>query len=224
MSESDLEELLNDEPSLNLGLLLGPRSGVIDLEYDSPKGKDDLEKLFDGVKLPATPTFQSPRGKHHLFHKDDRLEQLGKAVIHFGKLEIRLGAGGKAAQTLLPPSETSGFKRHWIRAPRAGKMARLPDVVIDRLLEGQKRKGKASHNGRATAADFAGLLQGVPKGSREPAAKRTGTGRAPRTRPAPVPYPSGNADQTSGQKILSETAATKQAHRRRHGMGPTRKV
>ena len=48
-------------------------------------------------------------------------------------MEIRLGTGNKAAQSLLPPSTTDGFTRQWTNDLLC-PLADLPDAVIDRLL------------------------------------------------------------------------------------------
>ncbi|WP_442483062.1 bifunctional DNA primase/polymerase [Aeoliella sp. SH292] len=120
-------------PTLNVGLILGPQSGIIDVECDSPESKDDLLELFDG-ELPCTPCFTSRRGDHHLFRHNDRLEQLGKAVIKFKSVEIRLGAGDKAAHSLVPPSSTEGHARTWIVSLEEYEPAELPAAVVEKLL------------------------------------------------------------------------------------------
>ena len=49
----------------NVGLLLGPASGVIDVEYDTPGGREQLAAL--GLLDIQTPTWRSARGEHRLF-------------------------------------------------------------------------------------------------------------------------------------------------------------
>ena len=51
------------------------------------------------------------------------------------EVEVRLGAGGKAAQSVVPPSTTDGFAREWIVPLSADSLpAKLPESVIQKLL------------------------------------------------------------------------------------------
>lgn len=119
----------------NVGVLLGPPSGVVALDCDNPQAQEDLLELFDG-HIPLTPHWISKHGGQHLFQHDDRLESIGKAVTHWKKVEVRLGANGKAAQSLLPPSTTDGFKREWIIPLSTDSLpAKLPESVIQKLIE-----------------------------------------------------------------------------------------
>jgi hypothetical protein len=99
----------NDEEQLDavfavrhdgLGVQLGEKSGIVDIECDS----EDAERYFFellGGEIPQTPTFQSTRGKHYLFRWRDDLPAV--AVFKLNGLEFRLG-NGKAAQSVFPPS------------------------------------------------------------------------------------------------------------------------
>src|SRR5262245_26962963 len=49
-------------PDCNIAALLGPRSGVIDLETDGPEAERALAELF-GDEPPVPPTFASSRGR-----------------------------------------------------------------------------------------------------------------------------------------------------------------
>jgi hypothetical protein len=96
----------------NVGLVLGPRSGLVDFECDSREAEESLLELFEG-DIPDTPTWRSRRGLHRLFRWHSALEQLGKSklTIDGTKLEVLLGPG---AQTLLPPSWADGIQREWV--------------------------------------------------------------------------------------------------------------
>lgn len=124
---------------LNPGLTVGPKSGLIDIEIDGPGGGVALLKLFHD-DVPVTPMWDSARGAHRLFRWHPDLEQIGKASVAFDGLEIRLGAGGKAAQSLLPPSVTDGWERQWVISLEECDPAPLPDAVTEQLLAmfGQK--------------------------------------------------------------------------------------
>jgi len=96
----------------NVGILLGPDSGVIDVEYDDPAGRDQLAAY--GVLDIPTPTWRSARGEHRLFRWAPWMP--AAAAVKAGDLEIRIG--GRAAQSVLPPSRhPSGAAYEWIIDP-----------------------------------------------------------------------------------------------------------
>jgi hypothetical protein len=131
-----------NNPALNVGVVLGPGS-VVDIECDSPESPTDLAELFTGCEMPRTPTYSSKRGAHRLFAWDERLAVIGKAVAHYKTVEIRLGTGGKGAQSLLPPSTTDGVTREWtIPLSAECPPAKLPDLVIERIIEASKQQEK----------------------------------------------------------------------------------
>ena len=160
-----------------LGIVMGPASGVIDVEGDDEDAETTIEKLFQG-ETPPTPSFQSSRGIHRLFKYDPVLEGIDKAKaksdrrgkVTVNGIEFRLGVNGKQIMSLAPPSTTDGFTRHWLSglSPDDVEPAPLPQAIIDRLLSGRKHE----RNGRATATDFGKLLKGVSEGERERAAKK----------------------------------------------------
>jgi hypothetical protein len=114
----------------NVGLLLGPESGVIDVEYDEPAGRDELARL--GLLDAHTPTWRSARGEHRLFRWHPDLP--ATAVRRAGALELRLG--GRAAQSVLPPSRhPTGAPYAWTVRPADAPVAELPAAVIEELLQ-----------------------------------------------------------------------------------------
>ena len=76
-------------PNANWGLLLGPQSGVIDVEADGPDGERLLTELVGNV---ATPSYSSGRGTHRLFRWSDTMVDYPAAVTVEG-IEFRLGGG-----------------------------------------------------------------------------------------------------------------------------------
>jgi len=113
-SDDELRKRFGNNSEMNLGVLLGPESKVIAIDRDSPEAVADLAELFDG-EIPPTPGWVSKRGGQDLFAWEDRLAALGVAVFKWKSLEIRIGAGGKAAQSVVPPSTTDGFTRNWTK-------------------------------------------------------------------------------------------------------------
>jgi hypothetical protein len=129
-----------------IGLRFGPGS-CVDIEADSADEENAFAELFAGCDPPTTPTFKSTRGKHRLFRWDDRLDSTGKGIVSYhggngAKLGIRIGADGKGAQSIIPPSTG----RVWLLSLDDCDPAPLPDVVVLRILAAAKPK-TASHDG-----------------------------------------------------------------------------
>jgi primase-like protein/bifunctional DNA primase/polymerase-like protein len=127
VERNELEQILNDNADLGIGLVLS-QSNFIDVECDdSDPDEAALLELFAG-KIPPTPTWQSARGKHRLFLRDKRLPK--KAKIDLGGVEFRLGSG-KGACSVVPPSG----ERKWLPGLSLNSVqpAELPEHVIERL-------------------------------------------------------------------------------------------
>lgn len=111
----------------NVGLLLGPASGVVDVEFDAPAGLEQLSAL--GILGLRTPTWRSARGEHRLFRWEPWMP--ASAVVHFDDLEIRIG--GRAAQSVLPPSRhPSGGVYEWVVSPQEVAVAAFPAQLLAR--------------------------------------------------------------------------------------------
>jgi len=77
-TNSEVVKLFNSQRFNGVGVLLGAKSGIVDIECDSDEAEETLLELLGG-ELPNTPTFQSTRGKHYLFKWRDGLPD--KAVF-----------------------------------------------------------------------------------------------------------------------------------------------
>ena len=109
----------------NVGILLGPTSGVVDVEYDEPEGHDQLA-AFGVLDIP-TPTWRSARGEHRLFRWEPWMP--AAAAIKADALEIRVG--GRAAQSVVPPSRhPSGAAYEWIVSPAEVAIAHFPAQLL----------------------------------------------------------------------------------------------
>ena len=111
-----------------VGVVLGKTSDIIDIECDDESAEPTLAELFGGV-IPATPMFGSTRGKHRLFRWNTELPLSDQSVFWIDHLEFRTGNGGKAAQTVFPPSNG----RKWIVSPDEAEVAEIPTDVIERI-------------------------------------------------------------------------------------------
>lgn len=153
--ENVIESWFADEPEVtpNLGVILGERSGIIDVEGDTPEAEAASKKW--GLDQIDTPAFRSPRGIHRLFAREPGLPDV--AVVKVDGIEVRLGGGGKAAQTVLPPSwHADGFAREWLpgRSPEECELQPLPRAFRDAVIAaaGAKTGGGVARNARAATA------------------------------------------------------------------------
>lgn len=119
------------EWSGNLGLLLGPKSGVVDIEFDDEEGKRVADELLGEC---YTPTYKSGRSVHRLFKWNTLLPAL--TVPKINGLECRLGQDSKGAQSVVPPSRHySGAKYSWLPglSPSEVGLADVPLWLVVRL-------------------------------------------------------------------------------------------
>lgn len=116
-----------------LGVLLGPLSGIVDIECDNDEAEYTLLEFLGG-EIPNTPTFQSIRGSHRLFKWREGLPD--KSVFKIKGLEFRIG-GRTAAQSVFPPSGS----RYW-EIPAETEVMEFPawDKVLEAYESNKKRK------------------------------------------------------------------------------------
>lgn len=112
----------------NVGLLLGPASGLVDVEFDEDEGEDILRAL--DVDAVPTPTWTSERGAHRLFRWAPWMPAVGWRKA--GPLELRIG--GAPAQSVLPPSvHPSGAPYRWVLSPLEVAPAEFPEALAPML-------------------------------------------------------------------------------------------
>ena len=143
LSPEEISRRLANNPDNNVGLLLGLKSGYIDLECDSPEAEASLQDLV-GPTLEHCPAWISTRGTHNLFAYDPRLASL-PAVVKLRGIEFRLG-NGKAAQSIIPPSIVDGVQRTWIRSLDDYPPLPLPEHVIELLLATTTKPERPSYD------------------------------------------------------------------------------
>jgi Protein of unknown function (DUF3631)/Bifunctional DNA primase/polymerase, N-terminal len=107
MTEANVNEHFNDALG-NIGILLGPDSGgLVDVDLDCPEAC-----VLAPFMLPPTLTFgrKSKPASHWLFQSDSLHTHVRLATLAFAApdgamlVECRVGGGGKAANTMFPPS------------------------------------------------------------------------------------------------------------------------
>lgn len=134
-------EWIKQTPDMNLGLLLGGGSRIIDAECDSPEEEATYLDLWEGDP-PVTCCYSSSElkltsgkifvRKHRFLKWRDDLP--GGATIKIGKLIIRIGNDGLGTQSVVPPSiHPSGSVYTWLTPPEVCPPAEIPDHVVARM-------------------------------------------------------------------------------------------
>lgn len=149
--EDEIHSWFDDGKPVNIGLLLGPRSGVVDVELDGEEAKEAWDALGFGELY--TPTYTAGRGPHRLFKWDERLPAV--AVKKVAGIEVRIGNGDRAAQSVIPPStHHSGKSYQWVPglSPDEVELMPLPDKLVALLwnADGLNGSDAVQHRGRPT--------------------------------------------------------------------------
>lgn len=133
--EEILAEQFEQCPNANIGVLLGPAGGVIDLEFDDEEGKRTAHELFGDATI--TPTYKSKRSIHRLFRWHPALPNIQKTYVR--GLECRLGGGNAQTQSVLPPSvHENGEQYRWLPglSPFEVEIAEIPEHVLHEITSG----------------------------------------------------------------------------------------
>jgi len=155
-----------ETPGANVGILLGERSGIIDFEGDGPDAEKTLLAIF-GNEPPVTPTYKSSRGKHRLFFFRADLPGQGKNHFKVGDLEIRTGYGGKAAQSVFPPSiHPDGGRYEWLVSPSECPPAVIGDAVQAWLWNYFDEPTAALDINKRASKDWHRIAEGIVEGER----------------------------------------------------------
>lgn len=108
----DVDFWLKKAPDANVGVFLGPDSGVIDVEYDTEEGEEIVERIISSDDCP-TPTYRSGKSIHRLYRWDATLPE--ETCPTYKGIEFRLNSKGRSIQSILPPSiHPSGKKYEWL--------------------------------------------------------------------------------------------------------------
>lgn len=154
--EDQIIEWFERWPNMNIGVQLGQRSGIIDIEGDHESFEAELSHLFGG-DVPMCPTFTSMRGKHRFFKWRDDLP--GGGTVDIGHLGCKFGNQSLGSQSVVPPSihPVSGEPYRWLPGLSYDEVspAEIPDSVVDKfwLLAGEKTIIPQSKSGAKKAIE-----------------------------------------------------------------------
>jgi hypothetical protein len=120
-------------PATNVGIVLGPVSGLVGVDVDGEEGERILGELSGG-DLPRTLTFTTGRGRR-LLYAIDRDSDIPTRTLSGRGGEVKILAAGTL--TVMPPSpHASGRKYRW--ACRRGPGDIRPAPAPDWLWQGQQ--------------------------------------------------------------------------------------
>ena len=129
--EEKIASWFEDGEPWNIGVALGPMSGIVDTEWDDEESLATARKF--GLIEARTPGFSSNRGGHRVWLLDERLIAIPKAVKKVGGMEVRFGGGGKQTQSIFPPSRHHTGKLYkWDegRSPDDVEILRMPEALV----------------------------------------------------------------------------------------------
>jgi len=146
--EDKIAAWLDTDRPLNIGVLLGPKSGIIDVELDGTEAQKAWKELDLGEIW--TPTYRAGRGPHRLFRWDESLPPIQVRKVR--GIEFRFGNDGLASQSVIPPStHHTGVIYEWVdgMSPAEIEPAPLPEKLLTLLWNddgcggGEKRRKPA---------------------------------------------------------------------------------
>jgi hypothetical protein len=118
---------------VNVGIVLGPRSGLISIDVDTSSGKNLLvHGIFDG-RIPRTKCFRTGGGgEQFLFHYREDLPG-GANNPRLDGIDLKLGHGQRGSMSVMPPSQSGKGIYTWIDSE--SDVAELPDEAAAAICE-----------------------------------------------------------------------------------------
>lgn len=121
-------------PSANIGIACGKRSGIVVLDVDPGHGGFDslAELILKHGQLPATPVSKTGSGGEHIFFKHPGIEIRNSA----GKLGKGLDIRGDGGYVVVPPSmHPNGNIYEWVVRPSQVQLEEMPEWMIELLKD-----------------------------------------------------------------------------------------
>jgi KaiC/GvpD/RAD55 family RecA-like ATPase len=134
--ENMLSGWWDNNPSANIGIACGKRSGIVVLDVDTDHdGYESLQALQDKYgRLPQTPISRTGSGGEHIIFAHPGIEIRNSA----GKLGPGLDIRGDGGYIVAPPSRHPNGKFYeWVVLPSQTPLAPMPEWMIELLKEHQ---------------------------------------------------------------------------------------
>lgn len=132
----------------NVGIALGPVSGLVRVDVDCFEGEAKLLAMSRG-EVPPTIEFTSGKGRGLLYRIPEGMgDKLKTTPFKASDKSESVRFQAKGALTVLPPSRHhSGNVYSWVRDPREFDEAMMPDWLVEALLIKPKPASVPSRNG-----------------------------------------------------------------------------
>lgn len=144
----EVDQLFEERPDANYGLVTGRRSNLIALDVDGPEGESSLAALEEqNTFLPRTLTVQTSKGRHLLFDHDG--PAIRNRVGFVPGLDIRGEGGYVVGVGSLHPSGAV-YRYEDGLDQRSTPIAELPDWLVRELSTGEEGS-KPSSDKQGTA-------------------------------------------------------------------------
>jgi hypothetical protein len=138
-TESGIRAWWTAWPNANVGIVLGPVSGLVGIDLDGRAGEELLRELSRG-DLPDTLSFRTGRGRRLLYALPRGVLVPNRALDGEGG-ELRVLGGGSIS--VVPPSiHHSGRKYRWL--PRRGPIHRHPAPAPEWVCKCEVRRNGAA--------------------------------------------------------------------------------
>lgn len=114
VGEDELHRWFEDHPASNIGIALGPVSGLVRIDVDGPAGRKYLAEM-SGDEIPETLRFASGGGGEGLLFSIPPGVELRTTRDKGEEVHDEIRFQGAGAQTVLPPSlHPSGQAYRWL--------------------------------------------------------------------------------------------------------------
>ena len=167
-------------PQASIGLLMGPKSGIIVIDTDSEEGEEKFVSLFGGPEnVPETVKWRTARGNHYVFQWCTELPADIQRRAHWGyvdsrgkKHDIDFKLGGNAATFVLaPPSihPRTGEQYQMVCDPEDFSIAELTDEFLANIYADVSGEGIGSESDGPKAKPvehWLDIASGVQEGGR----------------------------------------------------------
>lgn len=157
-SVGELKAKWRDLPNGNVGLAMGPVSGLVGIDVDGPVGEETLQQLSGG-DLPKTLEFITPGGGRRLLYAIPDGAKLRTTVRRPDEPQQEVRFQARGAQTVLPPSRhASGGLYRWVagHGPNEIAAARAPAWLVEQLRD--DRPSTSNGAGGPVAAAVGGRI------------------------------------------------------------------
>lgn len=130
----ELDRWIRNNPSMNIGLVLGSASQIVGIDIDGDDAMKELRSWANGA-LPETWAFTTPSGGMRMLYRAPKDQVLKKYVKKLPGEHCELALLGDGQQTIMPPSKVNGKAYQWLtgRSPDKQNLANAPRWLLDRM-------------------------------------------------------------------------------------------